>query len=211
MEQDEYYKLYMNPWEIDTIQELEREVFATEQFDYNRSVLTFPFRRSFDHYYFLAFNYLFRRPEDFKCLINFVTALQSSSFFISAPAYAVLYPLEISVRCPFAVYKDSPAYVLEEMMDSGPRPLQHPRRGTGFVAIPDVFMYDRTKEWAVLNNDSNQVTIIGVNNAVHDKFLNAFNKLELQSVSEAINIMETFHTGRLSTDDKEKIRRLFTN
>lgn len=205
----EYYKLYTEPWEIDTVQKLEKELFVTELFNYNRDITVSPFRNPFDNYYFLTHNYLFRKPQDYNALVEFVIGISSLSFFISAPSYAVLYPLEISVYCPFSIYKDAPAYVLEEVMDSGKRPLQHPRSGVGFVTIPDVFMYDQTKEWAILNNDGNLITIIGVNNNVKQQFLKSFNKLELLSISEAINVMETFQTGHLSSSDKEAFYNIF--
>lgn len=205
----QYYKLYTDPWEIDQIQEIERELFVTEKFNYNRDIRIFPFRKRFDNYYFLTYNYLFRRAQDYSVLVEFINGILSKSFFISAPSYAVLYPIEISSSCPFVVYEDAPAYVLEEVMDSGKRPLQHPRSGVGFVTIPDVFMYDRSKEWAILNNDSNLLTIIGINNTVKEKFLESFSKLKLLSVQEAINVMEVFQTGSLSISDRELFYNLF--
>ena len=206
---EENYKLYVNPWEIDEVQKLEKELFVIDLFEYNRNILVFPFKSSFDNYYFLPFNYLFRKREDYEVLTEFLAGIESPSFFISAPPYAVLYPLEVSVTCPYPVYQNAPAYGLEETMDSGTRPLQHPRRGVGFATIPDVFMYDRSKQWAILNNDSNQITIIGVNNSVKERFESSFSNLKLLTVSESITVMETFQTGNMSAHDRNVFADMF--
>lgn len=205
------YRLYTEPWIIDQVQQIEKNLFLTETFHYNRDFAEFPFRRPFDYYYFWEHNYLFRRESDYQVLTSFLRAINSTSFFISAPAYAALYPLEVSVECPFSIYRDAPAYILDELMDSGPRPLQHPRSGVGFVTIPEVFMFDRTQQWAMLNDDGDQVVTIGVSQAIKAQFEQTFNALPLVPAEEALNIMARFHGGKLYDDYRERFCALYKN
>ncbi|MCX6215606.1 hypothetical protein [Spirosoma sp.] len=205
------YRLYTEPWIIDQIQQIEKKLFTTETFHYNRDFAEFPFRRPFDYYYFGEHNRLFRRESDYQVLTTFLRAINSTSFFISAPAYAALYPLEMSVECPFSIYRDTPAYILEELMDSGPRPLQHPRSGVGFVTIPHVFMFDKTQQWAMLNDDGNQVVTIGISQPIKTQFEQAFNSLPLVSAGEALSIMERFHGGKVYDDYRSRFCALYEN
>ena len=203
------YRLYTEPWIIDQIQQLEKNLFATETFHYNRGFDEFPFRRPFDYYYFWEHNRLFRRERDYQMLTDFLKAINSASFFISAPAYAVLYPLEIATKCPFSIYRDAPAYVLEEIMDSGPRPLQHPRYGVGFATIPEVFMFDHTQQWAMLNDDGDQVVIMGINQAIKAQFEQTFSSLPLLSAREAVSSMERFHGGKVYDEYRDRFCALY--
>ncbi|WP_375449269.1 hypothetical protein, partial [uncultured Nostoc sp.] len=110
------YRLITSHWIIDEIQQIERSLFLSETFSFQRDFFAFPFRKPFSYYYFLEDHRFFRQENKYHLLINFLKAINSPSFFLSAPAYATLYPLEISVNCPFSIYKDAPAYVLEEVM-----------------------------------------------------------------------------------------------
>ena len=205
------YRLYTEPWIIDQVQQIEKKLFTTETFNYNRDFAEFPFRRPFDYYYFGEHNRLFRRESDYQVLTTFLRAINSTSFFISAPAYAALYPLEVSVECPFSIYRDAPAYILEELMDSGPRPLQHPRSGVGFVTIPHVFMFDKTQQWAMLNDDGNQVVTIGISQGIKAQFEQEFDTVPLVSAGEAVRIMERFHGGKVYDDYRSRFCALYEN
>jgi hypothetical protein len=205
------YCLHTAPWVIDQVQQIEKNLFTSETFHYNRDFAEFPFRQTFDYYYFWEHNRLFRREFDYQILITFLKAINSASFFISAPAYAALYPLEVSVECPFLIYKNAVAYVLEEVMDSGPRRFQHPRYGVGFVTIPAVFMFDRSQQWAILNDNGNQVVTIGISQAIKAKFEQTFNALSLGTAEEALNIMQRFHAGKLYDDYRDRFCALYEN
>lgn len=198
------YQLITAHWMIDEVQQLEKSLFLTETFSFNRNFFDFPFRTTFDHYFFLENHRFFRQENEYQSLIGFLKAINSSSFFLSAPAYATLYPLEISVDCPFSVYKDAPAYVLEEIMDAGPRPLQHPMYGVGFVIMPHVFVYDRSGQWAILLSDNvTDLATIGLTAKVKNEFVQAFESWPFLSASQAIT-MRTWQV--LSAEDRQKFR-----
>lgn len=198
------YRLITNHWITDEVQQIEKSLFLSETFSFNRNFFTFPFRKSFDHYQFLENHRFFRQEDHYQSLTRFLKAINSSSFFLSAPAYASLYPIEISVNCPFSVYKDAPAYVLEETMDVGRRPLQHPMYGVGFVIMPHVFVYDRSRQWAMLLSDNvTDLATIGLTTNVKNAFMEAFELWPSLSASEAI----TRRTWRvISVEEREKFR-----
>ena len=209
------YRLYTEPWIIDQIQQIEKNLFTTETFHYNRDFAEFPFRRPFDYYYFCEHNRLFRRESDYQVLTTFLRAINSASFFMSAPAYAALYPLEIANTCPFTIYQDAPGYVLEEELyinkELVRRPLQHPRYGVGFVTIPHVLMFDKTQQRAMLNDDGNQVVTIGINQHSKAQFEQSFNTVPLVSAGEAVRIMERFHGGQVYDDYRSRFCALYEN
>ena len=202
------YRLITAHWVVDEIQQLERALFVSETFIFNRDFDEFPFRRQFDHHLFLENHQFFREESKYQSLIDFLKAIGSPSFFISAPAYTVLYPLEISVDCPFSVYRNAPSYALEEELyiykELVRRPLQHPMHGVGFVIMPHVFMYDQTQKWAILLTDSvTEIATIGLDATVKNKFEQAFSAQPILSPSR---ITETFIWQHLSPEERQKFQ-----
>lgn len=157
------YRLLTEFTEINSVIQLENSFFSTEIYKYEHQFLSFAFKESFDSYAFIDNADFFRREYQYDQFISFLKSVGSSEFYISSPPYCGLYPLEISTNCLFTTYNDAISYVLEhttyKMGVEIKEPIGHPMRGVGFVIMPIVFMYDKTKQWAIVFEDS--VTPIG--------------------------------------------------
>lgn len=178
--------------EINRLQRLEQSLFSPNTFDYERDFLNWPFKEHFERTFFMESHDFFRQENEYIRLIEFLKSIGSSLFYISAPAYCGLYPLAVSANCPFSTYKNAVSYVLEEnMMTGGNRiirqPVGHPMRGVGFVIMPQVFMYDTTKQWAISLEDSvTPVAVIGLKSAVREQFERKLTDIGFTTVDELV-------------------------
>lgn len=157
--------------ELNELIQLENSFFSTQAYEYNRSFLSFAFKEPFDAYAFVDHLDFFRRQEQYSQFIAFLRSNGSSCFYVSCPPYCGLYPLEVSIDCSFAVYNDAISYVLERTtLEKGQEtrvPIGHPMRGAGFVIMPVVFLYDETRTWALILEDSvSPVGVLGVKKSV---------------------------------------------
>lgn len=185
-------RLIIDPIELDGVLKLEDALFDVNTFHYNREFLLYPFRENLHTHLFFEDHDFFRERNRYESLIDFLKSVQTSSFFISSPAYCGLYPLQVSVDCPYTVYNLAVSYVLEESVsDSNQklirRPVGHPMSGAGFVIMPHVFMYDSTKRWAILLEDSvTPVAIVGLKESVVQEFTTCLKSFKLMSISGLI-------------------------
>ena len=76
--------------------------------------------------------------------------------------------------------------------------------GAGFVIMPHVFVYDRSRQWAILLSDNvTDLATVGLTAKVKNEFMQAFESWPFMSASQAI----TERTWRvLSVDDRQRFR-----
>jgi len=177
--------------ELNEVLQLERSFFSEEAYHYDHPFLAFDFKAIFDSYAFLDNPDFFRREYQYNHFIAFLKSIGSARFYVSCPPYCGLYPLEVSVDCPFTTYNDAISYVLErtsyEKGKEITEPIGHPMRGAGFVIMPIVFMYDETKQWAIVLKDSvAPIGIIGVKKDIDDSRKATLNYIGFTSAVEVL-------------------------
>lgn len=190
---EQHYQLITNPQDIDNLLKIEAAIFKLETFHYERDFLTYPFQSIFDTHIFFENHDFFRDQNKFHCLIKFLKDIKVSSFYISAPQYCGLYPLRISIECPYKVYESAVSYILDETVFNANQqqiiqPIGHPMRGAGFVIMPQVFVYVETREWALVLEDSiTPVAVTGLRKDIYDAFVTNLRSFQLMSISELVD------------------------
>lgn len=198
------YLIHRDPSGVDAVQTLENKLFKMDSFHFESDLLRYPFQKTFHHHYFLDLNHMFTEQEDYTALIQFLMSIKSESFLLSAPYYAVLYPVEISVNCPYNVYRYIPSYAIPEMRE-------YPQYGIGFAGVSQRFMFDRTGNWALFYEDSYQYITIGVEDTVKDNFINSFRDFGLLNNIQVLDLIERYGGASLDTDIRDAFVYLYPN
>lgn len=194
---EQHCRLITNPEDIDKIIKLEASIFKLETFHYNRNILTYPFQHVFNSHIFFESHDFFRDQHKYYCLTSFLKKINVHFFYVSAPHYCGLYPLQVSVNCPYEVYKSAVSYVLDETVFNANQeqiiqPVCHPMSGAGFVIMPHVFVYDETGDWSLVLEDSvTPIAIAGLKESILENFLICFKIFQLLSISELIEARST--------------------
>lgn len=184
-------RLIVEAVEINEVLQLEKSFFSEEAYHYEHPFLAFDFKAIFDSYAFLDNPDFFRREYQYNHFIAFLKSIGSAHFYVSCPPYCGLYPLEVAVDCPFTTYKDAISYVLERTSYDWGKEIKesigHPMRGAGFVIMPTVFMYDQTKQWAIVLKDSvTPIGIIGVKKNIDNSLKTTLSQVGFTSAVEVL-------------------------
>jgi len=151
--------------DIIKVRKIENEIFDIQKF--NENVTVFPenvFREVFDQFFILNVADWFHNHNDFENLLTFVKANNSDQYYSSCPSLYGINPVKILVDDSFEQYVSKQTY----------NNAKNRNKGLGIRKSGETFYFDDTKNWAILNDITNNITIIGLKNKIIDNFKSAF-------------------------------------
>lgn len=163
--------------EIQKCRIIEHEIFNLKKF--NKEFTVFPdkiFKKKFDKYYVLTINDWFHSKSDYCDLISFLKNVESFSFYASCPEFYEIHPIKIFIKDSFETYVTKHTY----------SDLENENKGIGIRKSGETFYYDDKKNWAILNDITNDLTIIGLQNQINERFLKSF-KGKVRNINDLSN------------------------
>jgi hypothetical protein len=154
--------------EIYQHQRMQGSLFSLDLF--NPQFAVFPrhvFSTKFDAYRFLHFNDWFDRQDDFDYLIEFIELAGESEFFAACPPFCLLSPVKFSVDCSHSEFVKGFTYNWDAHSE-------HPANGIGLRMSPQTFMYGTNQAWAMVNDLTHDIVIVGLKTSVQTAFESAF-------------------------------------
>ena len=142
-------------------QKVERIIYKLDNF--NPRVAAFPkkvFKEKFDIIVDVQTIDFFHSQEDFDRLIAFLVKIGSESFIASCPPYNLIAPIKVPVTASFTEYVNNHTYI----------EVEGSLQGIGLRKSAETFYYDTSKKWAIVNDLTNDVTIVGLKKEIFKAF-----------------------------------------
>lgn len=184
--------------DIKKYHDIENIIFDLKEFSPEEAV--FPkqvFLKKFDRYYFLENQDWFSTSKSYNLLLSFVKANKSHHFYSSVPRYYLLNAIKVSVSNSVKEFVEAQTYANElgSMSEVGLR------------SSPTVFYYDETKNWAMVEDITNNIIIVGVSENLVDDFKTIFKGL-FSDIELYIKKLENFHGAKI--DNREEVIKSYS-
>jgi hypothetical protein len=185
------FKLTTDFADIYKHQQITNSLFKVELFSPQNAL--FPkqvFRKVFDKYLFLSFNDWFDELEDYEKLHDFCQLVKEHFFYADAPSFYLLNPVKFSSDCTHLDFVNGFTYVSKD------GEAEHSAKNIGLRLSPETFIYGESLTWAMLNDLTHNIIIVGLDDIVLDAFKSSFHG-KYFDIHEVIRKLETFQGGKM--------------
>jgi hypothetical protein len=155
--------------EIYEFQKVAHSIFYLDRFNPQTVVFSQQvFRKAFGAYLFLRFNNWFNDPADYQRLQDFCQIIQEPTFVADAPPFYLLNPVQFTVGCPHGVFVGGFTYHADHDQ------INHLACGIGLRTSPETFIYGESGRWAMVNDLTHDLIIVGLESSVLEAFQASF-------------------------------------
>jgi hypothetical protein len=196
------FKFINNSKEIYQCQQAAKAVFNLDLFNPQNAL--FPrqvFRKHFSSHLFLDFNDWFNEDKDYKKLQGFCQGIKEPTFFADAPTFYLLNPVQFSANCTHADFVKGFTYTFDREI------AEHPAQNIGLRLSSETFLYGESLTWAMVNDLTHNVIIVGLESSVLDVFKSSFHERYF-NIHEVIHRLEAFQGGRM--DGAEQVIKAYS-
>jgi hypothetical protein len=196
------FKLITDFREIYQCQQSAKAVFNLDLFNPQNAL--FPqqvFRKQFSNYLFLDFNDWFSENEDYKKLQGFCQGIKELAFFADAPIFYLLNPVRFSSDCAHSDFVKGFTYAFDH------EAAEHPAQNIGLRLSPETFLYGESLNWAMVNDLTHNLIIVGLEGSALDAFKASFHERYFD-IHEVIRKLEAFQGGRM--DGAEQVIKTYS-
>lgn len=187
------FKIIFDAQEVYECQKIAKSLFRIDLFSPQSALFSQQvFHKNFNKYLFLDFNDWFCDDEDYKRLQLFCQEVKETSFVSDAPSFYLLNPVRFSIDCTHSDFINGFTYVFDG---------EHSAKNIGLRISPETFIYGESLSWAMVNDLTHNIIIVGLDDSILDSFKSNFHE-KYFDICKVVENLEAFHGGKMDNAER---------